>query len=266
MLEKVMTQNSQANDDIALSAYLDGELPQDEADRLSERLAVEPLLARRLESMRASDDATRGLFANLDAMPMPPGVLDLLQEKSAPRETSNVVPFPTRVARQFFQVPVAVAASVALLAGFLVHDLLQRTSTVGDDLGATVAGKVTHGTELYELLESGVSAETELLAAGTRGRLLLTFQDATGDYCRQLELSSDIRSVQVVACRRTGDWQMEALEFGPAATADGQYQPASRGSAPAVDAAIDALIGTNEPLDAEAESRLVKGGWKKIEE
>lgn len=261
-----MTQNSQTQDDIALSAYLDGELPQDEADRLSERLAVEPLLARRLESMRATDEATRTLFAEVDRMPMPQGVLDLLQEKPAHGRKSNVVPFPARVVRQFFQAPVAIAASVALLAGFLVSDLLRKDLQGVSDLGAIVAGKVAENSELYELLESGVSTDSEILAAGARGRLLLTFEDVDGDYCRQLQLSSDSRSLAAVACRRSDGWQMETLDFGPAGPLDGQYQQASQGGSAAVDAAIDALIGANEPLDAEAESRLVKGGWKKNEQ
>jgi hypothetical protein len=59
---------------------------------------------------------------------------------------------------------------------------------------------------------------------------------------------------------------MEALDFGVAAPADGQYQQASGGGNAAVDAAIDALIGGNEALDAGDESRLVQGGWKKSDE
>ncbi|MEQ9563895.1 MAG: hypothetical protein RLN69_15350, partial [Woeseiaceae bacterium] len=140
-----MNEDSMTNDDIALSAYLDGELPQDQADRLSERLAREPLLAGRLEAMRATDEATRKLYATLDDLPMPQGVLDLLSAPAA--APSNVVPFPMRVAKQFWQAPVAIAASVALLAGFLVHDLLLEPSSRVD---AIVAGEVANGTELHE--------------------------------------------------------------------------------------------------------------------
>jgi hypothetical protein len=261
-----MTQDSTTNDDIALSAYLDGEMPQPDADRLSERLAVEPRLARRLEALRASDDATRGVFARVDALPMPQGVLDLLQARTAAPAVSNVVPFPKRVARQFLQAPVAIAASVALLAGFVAHDLLLKQTPRADGLGAFVAGDVASGTKLHELLESGLSGMPQVFPGELRGEVLLTFRDTGGDYCRQLQLGSVTRSLQAVACRRGDDWQMEALDFGVAAPADGQYQQASGGGNAAVNAAIDALIGGNEALDAGDESRLIQGGWKKSDE
>jgi hypothetical protein len=259
-----MTQDSITPDDAALSAYLDGELPQDQADRLTERFAAEPVLARRLEAMRSTDHATRQLFAALDDMPIPKAVLELLQRKAPGAAKSNVIGFPVRVLRQFMQVPVAIAASAALLAGFLVHDLLRSDATTGSDLSTIVAGDVAAGSELFELLETGISSETQALAGGLRGRLLITFQDRSGDYCRQLHLSSERRSMQALACRRAGGWQVEMLDFEPASPSDGQYQQASRQSTAAVDAAIDALIGGNEPLDSAAESDLVRQGWKEI--
>lgn len=259
-----MTQDSITPDDVALSAYLDGELPHDQADRLTERLAAEPALARRLEAMRSADHATRQLFATLDDIPMPKAVLELLQQQAPGAAKSNVVAFPVRVARLFIQVPVAIAAGAALLAGFLVHDLLQSDATIGGDLTSVVAGDVAAGSELFKLLETGISTESQALAGGLRGQLLLTFQDRSGDYCRQLQLSSERRSVQALACRRAGGWQVEMLDFEPASPPDGQYQQASRQSTVAVDAAIDALIGVNEPLDSAAESELVRQGWKKI--
>lgn len=253
-----MNEDSMTNDDIALSAYLDGELPQDQADRLSERLAREPLLAGRLEAMRASDDATRKLYAKLDDLPMPQSVLDMLAAPAA--APSNVVSFPMRVARQFWQAPVAIAASVALLAGFLVHDLLLEPSSRVD---AIVAGEVANGTELHELLESGLSGSSQNLQASVRGELLLTFQDTAGDFCRQFRLDSASRAMQAVACRRSDGWYLEAADFD-AVSANGQYQQASGGSA--VNAVVDGLIGGNEPLGAVEESRLVREGWKNTDD
>lgn len=261
-----MIKDSITPDDAELSAYLDGELPLDQADRLTERLAADQVLARRLEAMRNADHATRQLFATLDDIPMPKAVLELLQQQTPGAANSNVVSFPVRVARQFMQVPVAIAAGAALLAGFLVHDLLRSDATTGSDLTTIVAGDIAAESELFELLETGISTETQTLAGGLRGRLLLTFQNRSGDYCRQLHLSSERRSVQALACRRAGGWQVEMLDFEPASPSDGLYQQASRNSTAAVDAAIDALIGVNEPLDSAAESDLVRQGWKKIAE
>jgi hypothetical protein len=165
-----------------------------------------------------------------------------------------------RVAKQFWQAPVAIAASVALLAGFLVHDLLLDQSPRIDGI---VAGEVAKGTKLHTLLESGLSGSTQDLQANVRGELLLTFQGTDGDFCRQFRLDSATRAMQAVACRRPSGWYMEAAEFA-AASANGQYQQASGSSA--VNAVVDGLIGDNDPVGADDEFRLVREGWKKIDD
>jgi hypothetical protein len=200
----------------------------------------------------------------VDALPMPQGVLDLLDEKPQSSAGSTVVPFPARAERRFLQWPMAIAASVALVAGFLLHDLVRNASSV-DSVDAILAGEISEATAVHSLLESGLSTEPQVLADGATGRLLLTFQDGAGDYCREFRLDSEARTVRAVACRRAGSWLLETLAFEPAATAGGEYQQASAGGSAAVNAAIDALIGGNEPLDAAAESRLVQNGWKNID-
>lgn len=264
-----MSEHKDHPDDQALSAYLDGELPPDEADRLSERLAAEPALARRLEQMRAADTAARQAFAAIDTLPMPQGVLDLLNGTDTIRDrrqpaADNIVPFPLRMMQPFFQVPVAIAASLALAAGFFVNGQLQPDPSPGSGLYASA---VPAGSDLHRILESGVGAVPQSLPGGTTGELLLTFEDTDGDYCRQVRLDDAASSIQAVACRRGDRWHMEVASFGaPAGTSpDGQYQQASSGSSAAVNAAIDDLIGDNTPLDAEAETRLVESGWKKTE-
>jgi hypothetical protein len=260
-----MTQNSTIKDDLALSAYLDGELPQDEADRISARLASEPALLRRLEAMRGGDDATRQLFAKLDELPMPQRVLDLLNDRPQSSVDDKVVAFPARFARQYFQLPVALAASVALLAGFLISGVVRDTGGGAGDFRVLASGEIAAGSALHERLESGVSTAPQTSAGGFRSQLLLTFEDVSGDYCRQLRIATDVRSAQALACRRAGRWQLETLDFEDGLVPGGQYQQASGPGSAVLDAAIDALIGDNEPLDAGDESRLVNNGWKKID-
>lgn len=260
-----MTEDSMDKDDLALSAYLDGELPQDEADRISERLAREPALAQRLEALRGGDDATRRLFAKVDELPMPQRVLDLLNEKGQAPVDSKVVSFPVRFARQYFQLPVALAASVALLAGFMVSALLRDTGSGAGQLPFLAAGEIAADSGLHEQLESGIGNETRTSGSGFRSQLLLTFQDTSGDYCRQLRIATETRSAQALACRRDGTWRLETLDFDDGLVPGGQYQPASGATSAAVTAAIDALIGGNEPLDVAAETRLVENGWKKTD-
>lgn len=258
-----MMERPELDDDTLLSAYLDGELADDEADRITERLAREPELMRRLEAMKTADDATRQAFEELDEQPMPAAVLDMLGASAAAR-SATVVPFPQRIVRNFAQLPVALAASVALVAGFLVSNVLRDAPT--DPYGITSAGVVAAGSDLHELLEHGISAEPQQFADGSTGQLVLTFEDKAGDYCRQLVVDGGEHGVQGVACRRGGNWQVEALSFGGGVDAGGPFRQASGTTPAAVNSAIDALIGPGDPLGADEEKALISDSWKKTED
>lgn len=254
-----MTEQPQKDDDTLLSAYLDGELPDEEANRVTERLAREPALMHRLEAMQSADAATRQAFATIDDRPMPAAVLAMLGA-DASKPAGRVVPFPQRIARNFVQLPVALAASVALVAGFLVSNVLRQTPV--ESLGIGPAGVVAANSELHELLETGISAEPRQFADGAAGELVLTFEDETGDYCRQLVVST---GMQGVACRRGDSWRMEAMSFGVPESAGGPYGQASGTTPAAVNAAIDGLIGSRDPLGADEEKALISNTWRKSE-
>lgn len=254
-----MMERPQEDDDTLLSAYLDGELADDEANRVSERLAREPALMRRLEAMQSADAATRQAFATIDDQPMPAAVLSMLGADAA-KPAGRVIPFPQRIVRNFVQLPVALAASVALVAGFLVSDVLREAPV--EPLGIGPAGVVAANSDLHALLETGISAEPRQFANGATGELVLTFEDTAGDYCRQLVVSS---GVQGVACRRGDSWQMEAMSFAGAEDASGLYGQAAGTTPAALDAAIDGLIGSRDPLGVDEEKVLISKTWKKSE-
>ena len=260
----------QTADDAVLSAYLDAELPQADADRLTARLAADPALSRRLEEMQSANRAARRAFEVVDDRPLPQGVLDLLEDANARQtgdkeQTGRVVQFPPSGPRHYLQVPVALAASVALAAGFLLGDLVRRAPGTDADITALYAGAIPEDSEIHRVLESGVSTEPEELASGAEARLLLTFENEQGDWCRQLQLAAESGSMQALACRRDGTWRMEAAAFGtvPDSASEAEYQAASRASFPALDAAIEAQIGARPPLSPEEESRLISNDWKK---
>ncbi len=258
-----MTNIDDNTDDIALSAYIDGELPDDEVRTLKARLLKEPDLARRLETLRGADSEVLQLYDAIDKRPMPKAVLEMLGQDTTDSQDSNVIAFPKRGLQQFFQLPVAIAASVALLAGFLVANIYQENNIAGPGQSGLYAGAVDTGSELHRLLEQGTSAETQTLASGQRAELLLTFEDRDGDYCRQLRIDGVGAPVQGVACRRGSAWQVEATSIAGKRSPDGSYQQASGETPDAIDSAIDALIGTAPPLDIDEEKAIISRTWKK---
>lgn len=259
-----MSGQADRTDDAILGAYLDGELPQAESAVLARRLAAEPALARRLEEMRHANLAVRRAFEAADDRPLPQAVLDLLEEtgdESAEEAGARVLSFPVRGPRRFLQMPAAIAASVALVAGIVIGGLAGPGGRDAE-LSAFYAGSVPESSELHGLLEEMPSGESQVLEAGARGELLLTFENEAGEFCRQLQLSGEQRSMQALACRRGDAWHIEAASFGLTASRGGEYRPASAALSPALEAAVDAEIGNREPLSPEAESTVISNGWE----
>jgi hypothetical protein len=262
-----MSGKADANDDAILSAYLDEELSLDDARRLKDRLAREPALALRLEEMQSANLAARGVFEAADDLPLPQRVLDLLNENGAdnPRAESdvgNVVRFPARGLQRYLQAPVAMAASVALAAGFLAGDALHRTQDADAPVAPSLyADAIPQRSELHDFLETGASGTPQVLPSGASGRLMLTFENRDGDWCRQFELAQETGSMQALACRGNDAWHMEALAYAPE-PAGSNYQAAASGSLPALDTAVDEQIGTGAALDSEEESLLISNGWR----
>jgi hypothetical protein len=255
--------DTSSRDDELLSAMLDGELDEVAAIALKERLAGEPQLAKRLATLRRADDQTRAMFATIDELPMPQGVIDLLAANGASEAlpASNVISFPRRMIDRFASAPVAIAASVALAAGFFANRLFEGAPTAPASIAVLQAQTVPQGSAVYELLENNASAEPVDLADGATGRVLLTFADENGDWCRQLAIESNDASVQALACRRSGDWRSEVIAFGnPAA---GAYQPASAAALAIISAAVDSRIGDRAALEADEERQLLNKQWLK---
>ncbi len=261
---KDVNEQSDARDDKLLSQLLDNALPQAEADALTERLAREPQLAERLEALRAADDSVRELFAKLDAQPLPQAVLDLLDagDDSATADPAKVIAFPRRFVQRFAQMPVAIAASVALAAGFFVDRLLDEDPAMPAGTAALQAHSVSPNSEMHAFLETAPSAAATTLADGSEARILLTFADPAGDWCRQLSVQNQTSAVQALSCRRAGRWHNEIIAFDE--PAGGPYSQAWAGNAVVVGAAVDQLIGDGEPLDRDQEADLIRNHWQKI--
>lgn len=256
---------NETDDDTLLSAYVDGELPVDVVAALEARLAQEPMLAARLSALRATNETARDAFSVLDEQPLPDSVTRLL-ETHEDHLPENVVAFPVSGIGRFLKVPVAIAASVALIAGFLLNDLLDAVPGDAGGPDLAVAGRVTPGTALFDVLETGSGGERMPLSQDSSAEVVLTFADSTGDFCRQIRVDAPERRANGVACRRGGGWQFEAVIYGEAQTRDTGFAPASDPSLAALDRIVDGLLGEGEILGSEEENRLISEAWKKLPE
>jgi hypothetical protein len=254
-----MADQEHMNDDERLGAYIDGELEAGEAVRLERRLAAEPALSRRLEQLRAADRLAGRVYRAIDDVPMPEAVVALLGESDVGRDegpAARVIPIPVRGPRRFLQMPVAIAASVALVAGFLVHDL------IGPAPALEWTGSVARHSDLYRLLDTGVSGDPLSLPGGGEGRIVLTFQAGEGDWCRQFRLRTERGEAQGLACRQAGGWQLEMASFAAGDRSGGPYRPAADETPAVLEQAVRDRLGAGEVLGPEAERQLISVGWR----
>lgn len=262
-----MNEPTDRTDDEWLSAYLDGELSPEEADRISERLAAEPELLQRLEALSSANEDVRQAFERIDDIPLPEAVRQLLDPSNAGaeavRDKSNMVPFPTRIARSLWQPPVALAASVALIAGLLIAGVFDRGASAERRGLPWSPAPIDASSALHALLESTPAGTEVGLPDNATGAVRLTYRGRDGNYCRHVAIGYADQALEAVACRRDGAWMWQVASVAPLAVADPAqpYQPASGPAHRAVQAAIAASIGDEPPLDAASESALIRNDW-----
>jgi len=250
-------QTTSASDDDALSALIDGTLPDDRAVALRARLAREPALAARFAAMERANRAVRDAYRDVVDEPLPERVLELLRAPEA--RAAKVVDLGARRRGRALPAwfPQAAAAGIALAIGLgLGFGLGQRSSEAPAAGLLAATGAVARGSPLYELLESVPSGEPRAIDGAT-AEARFTFRAQGGDWCRELTVSSAAARNAAVACRRGGGWRVDLI--GVEAAGGEVYRPAGADAAPLREA-VDALID-GEPLEAAAERALVERGW-----
>jgi len=254
--------------DEQLSAYLDGELDDLEADRIEQRAAIDPDLRHRIDRLAAVDQRLRAAF------PVTPEEPALARIAARLNQPSNVMPFTARrkeqrtaAANRF--VPVMMAASLALLigfgGGFLSRGL--QTTTVAPSIAI---GPVAQDTVLATLLETSPTGKPVTTGATAEANSLViaaTFKDRTGRPCREFEavrgpVPTGTVTAVGVACRDEGRWVVRGLvALAGDGSAPSSITPSSNETKDALDALLTALGATRAMTPAE-EAQTIERAWR----
>jgi hypothetical protein len=235
-------------DDETLMAFADGMLDDPLLSEIADAVEKDPDLAERVAGLARARDLVRDLHAPLGDMPVPRSLAGAVAAAVAASRAADprVVPLdrrrrPSAPVARFW--PMAAAAAVAALiagpVGFMLAGPPAPPSALA--VGQPVP---TPYADALAALSSGL---TEDLGAAGRLRTIATFQDASGQLCREFEVDRT-NALVAVACRADADWRVTfAVE---AALADG-YAPAS--SMAALEAYLGA-IDAGDPMSIEAEA------------
>lgn len=166
-----------------LSAYIDGELPADEATQVALALTRDPDAVRRLDALRRGDAALREAFAW-----MRPGEIDLTASIAA----------GMRRAEQSRRLALLVAG--ALMAATLGFGL-GKIAPPRDIRLDPAQGAIADG-DLARALDARASS------APGPVRIALTFRAADGRICREFRAPA---ALEGLACRQGRGWRLAVL-------------------------------------------------------
>jgi hypothetical protein len=231
-------------DEVKFFAWLDGELPSDEAAQVEAEVARDPelaLLAERHRAMQARlSRAFDPLLGESVAMPAlePVPADNRVVSLAAERERRRAPPLWTQMA--------ALAATLAL--GVFAGNMMSGDpgSPIQPEAGRLVAAAALEDA-LYSRLASAPAEEGP--------RIGLTYRDSSGNICRTFTDSG----ASGLACREGGDWRIRGLfQAGEGQQAD--YRMAA-GPDPRLMEMVDSTI-EGEPFDAAAEKQAMERGWR----
>lgn len=223
-------------------AWLDGELPPEEAALVEAEVAKSPELERAAEQHRAMQARLKAAFDSVAEAPVPEQlrpnakVIDLAVAKRA------------RAGRRWTPAAQWAAMAATLAIGVFGGTMLTQRGS----------GPVeVQGGRIYAAAALGEALDTELASAPARGpvRIGLTFRERSGAMCRTF---TDQHS-SGLACRDGSRWQLRGLFAAPEGQA-GSYRMAT-GMNPDLAALVDSTMA-GDPLDAGQEEAARGRGWR----
>lgn len=232
-----------------LAAFADGELTGARAREVEAAIEADPSLKLDLERHRALKARLAAHFDPIVHEPVPDALAALLKAPAEEPETkpeTKVVNFAEareRITQRRSLPRWSWVAGPALAASLALAVILPR----GGDVNAGYADA-----QLAAVLDQRLVADQ---APGAETRVLLSFRDRGGDYCRAFSG----REGGGIACRDSSGWKLEALGEGTSGSAT-EYRMAG-----ADDAAILAraqAMAQGAALDAAQESAARAQGWR----
>jgi hypothetical protein len=252
-----------------LAAFIDGRLDDETLiDAIEAAINADPALAERAEALAAGDTLAplvQAAFAPVLDAPVPerliaaaaprePQVVDLAAARAA-----RTLPLPqpaNDTGRSSWGWPQLGAMAASLVLGVVIGGPLLTGGSDAPQGGSLVFASA----DLDAMLDTAPSGQQVDLAALGQGEVVLTFRNAEGQLCRQFTIVGLAGATSdALACAGAGSgagWQIEA--YGRRAAPAGEMKLAGGDAAPAVVAAVDAMIDSDPLVGADELAELGK--------
>ena len=218
-----------------LAAYADGELDHDDVERVEMAMAGDPQLAAEVAAHRALRARLTAHYGPILLEPLPDRLLPPVEE------TARVVDFAA--AKEARERRRSLFSRSAWPVGGAIAAMLVLGVVFGGGFLSGGGGLPQTTIAALDSQPSGAPGET---------RVLLSFVDKSGDYCRVYAKGA----ASGIACRADGEWDVRWLGQGGAAQG-GEMRQAGSGEA----FAEAQRMSAGEALDAEQEQAAMAREW-----
>jgi anti-sigma factor RsiW len=250
-----------AFDTAMLRAYLRGELDAASMDAIEAAMASDDALVAQLEALADTDAAADPLvaeaFAPIETLAVPERLTAAVRDtRAAPGQLIDfaAVRAARRAPRWGWPQLGAMAASVAV--GVLGSQMFLAPASNGSALVVAAADGPRLAPPLAAALGRTASGAATDVGALGKAEVMISFRNGAGELCRQFSVTGAGSVTDALSCRDASGWRVEAVAPRPAPV--GEIRTASGDAAPAVIAAVDAIIAGDLLVGAD-EAAALKG-------
>jgi len=226
--------------DDQISAFVDGELPENEQAQFLAAMAQDAQLAARVEQMQSVNNLLLRTYDDINHQPLPDAIAKVLRSTEI-NSDNTVVPLFQRgikvASKTKFFLATAACLTVAILIGVVDNPVEEGT--------IASLGMVDTNSELYYVLENQLSGNSQNLANGN-GVITpeLTFATKSGELCREFSVTQNSQVNRSLACKENGNWNVLASEDSQVVE-QSDYNLASGGSSSEYDKLIEQMMATD---------------------
>ncbi len=248
--------------DQQLSAYLDGELSDEQLRQVEQALAEHSELTQRLQVLAQVDHTIKQTYSDIDQTAMPQAVLDMLAASPAKPKTSAIAALWQDFVQQLNPWLPAAGMAAALAVGLLIgsqSDFFNNTTPSTDT--AMAASIIKPGDALFAVLESTPAAVTTHIDEYAQVTPVLTFQTGADVFCREFHTTEKSGDMHAVACRENGNWHLQAASYtGPTSSAGSYYLTAAGEDSVVISNFVDQHIH-GDAFGTVREQAIINNGW-----
>ncbi|WP_396588239.1 anti-sigma factor family protein [Bermanella sp. R86510] len=194
-------------DDTLLSAFIDNELSEIEKQEVINAIEHDAETKARLEALRASNEAAKQIFAEVDNLPERDDLAKLISNTELQNEhQDNVTPLfvkstgkpTTSQSKKPSDIKNWAMAASILVCALFVYQLLPKQPNIPYQ-------------HLTQQLNTEVSGTISNFESG-RSEIVQSWENSLGQFCREIMWHTPQQSQPLTACFNDGQWRWQELQ------------------------------------------------------